>query len=79
MKKICIVAGMPRSGPTFLYYTLQKHPSFFVPVRKEIDFFNLNYEKGREWYAKYFSSMPKEDIGFDISHLDIPLFSANQS
>ena len=67
MNRICIIAGMPRSSTTFLYHTLPAHPEFFVPARKETEYFSLNYERGKEWYQKFFASMTAEEFGFDIS------------
>jgi len=67
LKKLCIVVGMPRSGTTFLYHTLQKHPSFYLPYREELDYFNFNFSKGKRWYLEFFKDMDHEQIGFDIS------------
>jgi hypothetical protein len=65
--KVCIIAGMPRAGTTFLYHTLAKHPGIFVPLRKETDFFSVNYYRGMDWYLGFFNDMQKKQAGFDIS------------
>jgi hypothetical protein len=64
---ICIIAGMPRAATTFLYYTLPKHPSVYVPKRKETEFFSLNRYRGTDWYLDFFKDMQDGQIGFDIS------------
>ncbi len=58
---------MPRSATTFLYHTLSKHPSIFVPSRKETDYFTFNYYRGIDWYLNYYNDMSPDHIGFDIS------------
>jgi hypothetical protein len=39
----------------------------FVPFRKEIDFFNYNYDRGTNWYFNFYANAPKDKICFDIS------------
>ncbi len=52
--------GSPRAGTTWLYNLLSSHPDVFMPqLRKEINFFNLNYEKGIDWYGRFF---PENEI-----------------
>ncbi len=47
--------GVPRSGTTWLHEILQTHPDIYVPkYRKEIHFFDENYERGIDWYEKFF-------------------------
>jgi hypothetical protein len=66
-RRITIVAGMPRSGTTFLYHALGKHPAIFVPFIKETDYFSVNYDLGRKWYLGLFQEMLPQQVGFDIS------------
>jgi len=65
--KIFVVAGMPRSGTTFLYHNLGQHPSIFLPFVKEVDYFSFNYYLGLDWYLGLFREMRADHIGFDIS------------
>ncbi len=58
---------MPRSGSTFLYHNMARHPQVFAPARKEIDFFSLYYDQGAEWYAEFFADMRPDQLGCDIS------------
>ena len=55
---LCI--GAPRSGTTWLYQNLKKHPQAFVPENKEVSFFlpssyRSNYYMGIAWYKSLFS------------------------
>jgi hypothetical protein len=49
-----IICGTQKSGTTSLYYYLKEIPSIALPLKKEIHFFDLYYEKGVGWYKKYF-------------------------
>ncbi|MDX1490609.1 MAG: sulfotransferase [Pseudohongiellaceae bacterium] len=52
-----IVVGAQKSGTTKLYHLLHKHEGVFLPtLRKEINFFNRHYSRGRAWYESLFSS-----------------------
>lgn len=62
-----IVAGMPRSGTTFLYHNLQKHPDIFVPFRKEVNYFNVHFDRGEEWYRSLYKEAAPNQIWADIS------------
>lgn len=66
-KRICIIAGMPRSGTTFLYHNLQKHPSLFLPYRKEVEYFSFNYDRGLDWYLKFFAEIRSDQVGCDVA------------
>ena len=65
--RIAVVAGMPRSGTTFLYHTLGAHPAMFVPFIKETDYFSVNHDLGPRWYLGLFREMLPHQVGFDIS------------
>lgn len=53
--QLCIVAGLPRAGSTFLYHNLGLHPQIFPPFRKETNFFLSNYNRGLDWYLSLFA------------------------
>ncbi len=65
--QLCIIAGMPRSGTTFLYHILQQHPGIFIPVRKEPNYFTVNHDKGRSWYTRLYDKMKPVQVGIDAS------------
>lgn len=53
--------GAQKSGTTWLYDILVKHPEVYMPHdKKEIHFFDNNYSKGREWYLKFFENVSNE-------------------
>lgn len=45
-----LIIGAARSGTTSLFHYLAGHPQVAVPATKEIHFFDLQYDKGLEWY-----------------------------
>ncbi len=65
--RLFVVAGMPRSGTTFLYHNLQKHPALFLPFRKESNYFFVNYARGVEWYRSLYRKITPDQVGGDIS------------
>lgn len=47
--------GARRAGTTWLDSQLRRHPDVFLPkYRKEVMFFDTYYDKGIEWYEKFF-------------------------
>jgi len=47
--------GVPRGGTTWLHEVLTSHPQVWVPTRrKEVGFFDVNYDRGTQWYAAFF-------------------------
>jgi len=76
-RRVIIVAGMPRAATTFLYHTMAQHPAVWVPSRKEVEYFSLNYDRGRDWYLSFFDGASEEQVGFDVSpiyfmHPEVP-------
>lgn len=55
---ICI--GAQRAGTTWLYQCLKEHPQVFVPQKKELRFFNYNYNDGLEAYKLNFKDVSDE-------------------
>lgn len=45
-----IIPGVMRCGTTSLRNYLSRHPDISQPKRREIDYFNDNYDKGKRWY-----------------------------
>ena len=64
--KIAAVLGMPRTGTTFLYHTLQQHSSLFLPFRKESYYFSINHGKGESWFTQLYDGMASNQLGLDI-------------
>lgn len=51
-KFICV--GSQRAGTTWLYHALSDHPEVFLPDKKELHYFDLNWDKEVSSYLKYF-------------------------
>lgn len=53
--------GAPRAGSTWLHELLESHPDVYVPERrKEVHYFDQNYDRGEAWYERMF---PSEEDG----------------
>ena len=62
-----IIAGAPRSGTTWLYHLLDRHPEIYmaVPEKPEPKFFLIDelFDRGMDYYAqKWFSRVPEGQI-----------------
>jgi hypothetical protein len=55
MKLDFFVPGFSKCGTTTLCAMLGEHPQIFVPEAKEPNFFGPSYDKGWEWYEKFFT------------------------
>lgn len=60
--------GAPKAGSSWMFEALREHPEVFVPIAKDVQFFDLNYEKGLEWYLRFFApGAGKKAVG-ELSH-----------
>lgn len=48
--------GAEKSATTWAWTVLNEHPGIAMSHPKELDYFNDNYGRGREWYRLHFSS-----------------------
>ena len=55
-----IVIGAEKSGTTSLHQYLKLHPQVVAPIEKEIDFFDIEYSCGIEWYLAHFPPASKK-------------------
>ncbi len=46
-----IVAGASRCGSTWLHRALDNHPEIAMAEQKPLNFFDVGYQRGLEWYA----------------------------
>lgn len=60
--------GPPKSGSTWLYEVLAQHPDVFVPVLKDIYFFDRYFDRGVPWYFKQFKECREQSAIGEISH-----------
>src|SRR5688572_22991010 len=50
-----LIIGASKSGTTSLAAYLSQHPEVFMSSRKEINFFDLHYGEGVDWYRAHFA------------------------
>jgi hypothetical protein len=64
-----IYIGPDKSGSSWLFKMLESHPECFVPDCKDIYYFDKYYQRGEEWYLRFFKQADKnaKAIG-EISH-----------
>lgn len=59
-----VILGVQKAGTTSLYEYLIQHPQVLPPQKKEIHYFDLNYQYGINWYRSFFplkSDMEKHE------------------
>lgn len=49
-----LIVGTQKGGTTELYDQLSHHPNITPAFVKEVHFFDLNYDKGVDWYSTFF-------------------------
>lgn len=50
-----LVCGIQKGGTTALHAYLASHADVYCPARKELGFFDSNWERGLDWYAEQFA------------------------
>ena len=51
-----LIIGAKKSGTTFLYDLLTRHPLVEPAASKELHFFDVHFDMGVEWYHRFFST-----------------------
>jgi len=59
--------GAQKSGTTWLYKNLRKHPQLYLPETKEIHYFDWYFYKSINWYFKYFKGAKKKQVTGEIN------------
>jgi hypothetical protein len=49
-----LIIGTQKSATRWLRYNLGRHPEVFTPKVSEVSFFDVNYDKGLDWYRSHF-------------------------
>lgn len=52
-----LLIGATKCGTTSLFFYLSQHPQILPPHKKEINFFNHNFEQGLTWYLAHFPAI----------------------
>ena len=56
-----LICGIQKGGTTALHAYLAGHPDVFCPERKELNFFDQNWERGLAWYERHFEDAAAHD------------------
>ena len=59
--------GVQKAGTTTLHSLLRQHPEIFLPDKKEVHYFTLNYTKSVKWYEGHFSNQKNYQISGEIT------------
>jgi tetratricopeptide (TPR) repeat protein len=54
-----LIIGIGKGGTSSLYHYIIQNPRILPAIKKEIHFFNQNFEKGLDWYLSHFPPIPK--------------------
>lgn len=49
-----VIIGTQKGGTTSLHKYLRRHPNIVPAYKKEVKFFDCNYDKGLDWYRAHF-------------------------
>ena len=63
-----IFLGPSKTASTWIYEAIRSHPSLFVPVTKDIYFFDKYYDRGHAWYDDFFRDAPPGSLCGELSH-----------
>lgn len=51
--------GAQKSGTSWLYENLKRHPGVFIPDFKEIHYWDTHHRRGLDWYLGHFKPAPE--------------------
>lgn len=57
-----LIVGAPKSGTTTLTHWLRDHPQVAFSEKKELEFFDLRFERGLDWYLEQLPSDPGDRL-----------------
>jgi len=62
-----VIIGAQKCGTSSLHYYLTQHPGVIAPLRKEVHYFDLNFERGEKWYRANFGRLGEPGLNLDSS------------
>ena len=62
-----IIIGAQKGGTSSLFSYLNQHPQLQLPDKKEIHFFDNDYQKGISWYRSHFPMNASERMAAAIA------------
>jgi hypothetical protein len=57
-----LVIGAAKSGTSSMFFALKQHPMFAAPCTKEINYFDIEFYRGRPWYRAHFPVRAQEGM-----------------
>jgi hypothetical protein len=51
--------GAQKSGTSWLYANLKRHPAVFIPDAKELHYWDQHHHRGLDWYLSHFQGAPE--------------------
>ncbi len=63
--------GVAKTGTTSMFEILRQHPQIFLPDVKEVHFFDEYYDKGLDWYLRFFDGVKNEKAIGEITPIYI--------
>jgi len=70
-----VAVGPQRTGTTWMYEMLRRHPEICVPEAvKETMFFDRYYERGLDWYRQYYREAGTDQLCGEVAptYFDVP-------
>ncbi len=62
-----VILGAQKCGTTSLHGYLVQHPGVIPPLRKEVHYFDLNFDRGEAWYRAHFGRVGETGLNLDAS------------
>jgi hypothetical protein len=62
-----VILGAMKSGTSSLHNYLVQHPGVIEPLRKEVHYFDVNFERGERWYRAHFGRDVELGLNLDSS------------
>lgn len=63
-----LYVGASKAGSSWIYEILREHPEVFVPLAKDLQFFDSYYDKGLDWYSNQFRNAKDAKAIGEVSH-----------
>jgi hypothetical protein len=62
-----VILGAMKSGTSSLHYYLVQQPGVIEPLRKEVHYFDVNFDRGEAWYRAHFGRVGVAGHNLDSS------------
>lgn len=62
-----VILGAQKSGTSSLHNYLVQQPGVIEPLRKEVHYFDIAYERGEAWYRAHFGPLGAPGLNLDSS------------